>query len=51
MTTLDRLSMEDTISELRRIADRTRPLAPTVSIKASALATELELRVKRLGES
>lgn len=49
MTTLDRLTMLDTIADLRRIAVRTRPLAPAVSVRASALAAELELRVQRLG--
>lgn len=48
MNTIDRLQLEDSARVLRELAHRIQHTAPGVSVRTAALATEIELRIKKL---
>lgn len=49
MSDLDRRALEQAAADLRRIASQLQRLnAPSASVKAAALAAEVELRIRRL---
>lgn len=43
-----RAGLENAAADLRRVAQATYTLAPSASVKASALAQEIELRIRKL---
>lgn len=48
MSVLERLKLEESALQLRDIARQLVKLSPAAAVKVSAIATEVELRVKQL---
>lgn len=48
MSDLDRSRMLLAARDLRQVAEAMRGLAPAVSVRADGLATEIELRIKKM---
>ena len=48
MSPIDRLRLEAIARELRAISDRAIDLAPSVAVRAAALAQEAELRILKM---